>query len=60
VELELPSVQGVFRATMEGRNRTGFRYGFSFVEIDESSMEVLRKFQRRWGIISTEKYAERD
>ena len=60
VEFELPTVQGVFRATVQGQSRSGFRYGFKFVEVEESSMDLLRKFQRRWGILATEKYAARD
>ncbi len=60
VEFELPTVQGVFRAAVQEQSKNGFRYGFRFVEVDESSMDLLRKFQRRWGILATEKYAERD
>ena len=60
VEFELPTVQGIFRAEVQGQSRSGFRYGFRFVEVDESSMDLLRKFQRRWGILANEKYAARD
>jgi hypothetical protein len=60
VEFELPTVQGVFRAAVQGQNRSGFRYGFRFVEVEASSMDLLRKFQRRWGILASEKYAARD
>lgn len=60
VEFELPTVQGVFRAAVQGKSRNGFRYGFRFVEVDERSMDLLRKFQRRWGILAAEKYAARD
>ena len=60
VEFELPTVQGVFRAEVQEKSRNGFRYGFRFVEVDESSMDLLRKYQRRWGILANEKYAARD
>lgn len=60
VELQLPTVQGSFRTAIQGRNRSGFRYGFQFVEVDESNMELLRKFQRRWGIRAPEEWAARD
>lgn len=60
VEFQLPTVQGLFRAAIQGQSRSGFRYGFSFVDVDESSMDLLRKFQRRWGIRATGEYAARD
>jgi hypothetical protein len=60
VECELPTVQGIFRAVVRGQSRSGFRYGFSFVEVGESSMVLLRKVQRRCGIPATDNYAARD
>jgi hypothetical protein len=50
VEFVFPTMQDVFLAKLEARGRSGFRYGFSFVELDENNMALLRKYQRRWGI----------
>jgi c-di-GMP-binding flagellar brake protein YcgR len=60
VEFEFPTSEGVFRAEVGAQSRVGFRYGFSFVEVDESSMALLRKYQRRWGVLAKENYAARD
>jgi len=60
IEFEFPTVPGVFRTEVHVQSRVGFRYGFSFVDVDESSMALLRKYQRRWGILAKENYAARD
>jgi c-di-GMP-binding flagellar brake protein YcgR len=60
VEFEFPTLPGMFRVEVCARSRVGFRYGFSFVNVDESSMNLLRKYQRRWGILARENYAARD
>lgn len=52
VELEFPAVPGIFRTEVHTRNRAGFRYGFSFAAMDESSMTLLKKYQRRWGTLA--------
>ena len=52
VEFEFPSVPGSFRCEVHARNKVGFRHGFSFVGMDENSMALLRKYQRRWGILA--------
>ena len=52
IEFELPAVQGVFRAEIRGQNRVGFRYGFRFVGMEESNLALLRKYQRRWGVLA--------
>ena len=54
VEFEFPTVHGVFRTEVQVRNKVGFRHGFSFVSVDESSMALLRKYQRRWGILAND------
>ncbi len=58
VEFEMPAVAGIFRAEVYARNRVGFRCGFSFVGLDENNLALLRKFQRRWGILAKD-YAAR-
>ena len=61
VELDFPSgKQETFRAEARARSRVGFRYGFSFVNVDGSNMALLRKYVRRWGILAKENYAARD
>jgi c-di-GMP-binding flagellar brake protein YcgR len=60
LEFEFPTGLGAFRAEVRQRSRVGFRYGFSFVEVDESGMASLRKYQRRWGVLAKENYAARD
>jgi len=57
VECMLPTVIGSFRAEVEEKSRNGFRYGFSFVSVDESSMALLRRYQRRWGVFAKDDYA---
>ena len=52
VEFVLPAVQGLFRAELHARNRSGFRYGFQFAPLDESNAGLLRKYERRWGILA--------
>ncbi len=54
VEFEFPTVHGMFRTEVQARNEVGFRHGFSFVNVDESSMALLRKYQRRWGILASD------
>ena len=46
-EFEFPTIPGVFRTQVHVRNKAGFRYGFSFVAVDEGGMALLRKYQRR-------------
>jgi len=53
-EFVLPAVHGLFRAELEAQNRSGFRYGFQFVALDESNAALLRKYERRWGILAKE------
>jgi c-di-GMP-binding flagellar brake protein YcgR len=60
IELEFPTSLEVFRAEMCVRSRVGFRLGFSFASVDESSMELLRRYKRRTGILAKENYAARD
>jgi c-di-GMP-binding flagellar brake protein YcgR len=60
VEFEFPTLREIFRAEIRVQSRVGFRYGFRFVNVDESSMALLRKYQRRWGIFAKENYAARD
>jgi hypothetical protein len=60
VEFVFPTMQDVFRAQVRTQSRNGFRYGFKFVEVNESNMALLRKYQRRWGIRANNRYAERD
>jgi c-di-GMP-binding flagellar brake protein YcgR len=60
VEFELPTVPGTFRAELKARSKVGFRYGFIFANVDESSMALFRKYQRRWGILAKDDYAARD
>jgi PilZ domain len=50
VEFVFPTMQDGFRAKLQAQGRSGFRYGFRFVELDENNMVLLRKYQRRWGI----------
>lgn len=52
VEFVLPAVQGLFRTELHARNRNGFRYGFQFASLDESNAALLRKYERRWGILA--------
>ncbi len=59
VEFEFPTVRGMFRTEVEVRSKAGFRHGFSFVGLDESNMALLRKYQRRWGIL-TKDYAAKE
>lgn len=56
VEFEIPTA-GIFRAEVYARSRAGFRYGFSFASMDESSMALLRKYQRRCGVLAVNDYA---
>jgi c-di-GMP-binding flagellar brake protein YcgR len=60
VECVLPTVSGVFRAEVQEKSRSGFRYGFTFLNVDEKSMVLLRKYQRRWGILAKDDYAAKD
>jgi hypothetical protein len=60
LECTLPTVSGNFRAEIEEKSRSGFRYGFSFLNVDESSVALLRKYQRRWGIFSKDDYAAKE
>lgn len=60
VECTLPTVMGMFCAEVEMKSKSGFRYGFSFVNVDESNVALLRKYQRRWGIFSKDDYAAKD
>jgi hypothetical protein len=60
VECVLPTVSGVFRAEVQEKSRSGFRYGFIFLKVDEKSMILLQKYQRRWGILAKDDYATRD
>lgn len=50
VEFIFPTMQDVFRAEVEGKSRSGFRYGFSFIELSEANKALLLKYYRRWGI----------
>ncbi len=52
IEFELPAVHGVFRTEVRGQSRVGFRYGFRFVGIEESNLALVRKYQRRWGVLA--------
>jgi hypothetical protein len=54
VECVFPTVQGLFRAELQAQNRSGFRYGFQFVALDKSNAVLLRKYERRWGILAKE------
>lgn len=58
VEFELPTAPGIFRAEVCARSKVGFRHGFIFVGVDEGSMALLRKYQRRWGILAKDDYAK--
>lgn len=60
IEFVFPTMQDVFRAQVEMQSRSGFRYGFKFVAVDEPNLALLQKYQRRWGIRAKENYAERD
>jgi hypothetical protein len=60
IEFVFPTMPDVFRAEIILQSRNGFRYGLMFVEIDESNMALLKRYQRRWGIRAEEKYANRD
>jgi len=57
IECTLPTVRGIFCAEVEEKSKSGFRYGFSFVSVDESSLALLRKYQRRWGVFAKDDYA---
>jgi hypothetical protein len=57
VELVFPTMQEVFHAAVQAQSQSGFRYGFQFVEVDESNKALLRRYQRRWGIRANENYA---
>jgi len=50
VELVFPTMQDVFRAELVAQSRNGFRYGFRFADLDQDNLNLLRKYQRRWGI----------
>lgn len=52
VEFEFPSVTGTFRSEVRARNKAGFRYGFSFIAVDEGSKALLRRYQRSWGALA--------
>jgi hypothetical protein len=56
VEFVFPTMQDVFHANLELKSRNGFRYGFIFIDIDESNMALVRKYQRRWGIRAEDNY----
>jgi c-di-GMP-binding flagellar brake protein YcgR len=60
LEFEFPTIAGMFRAEARAQNRVGFRYGFNFINVDENSMALLRRYQRRWGVLAKENYAARD
>ncbi len=53
IEFVFPTMQDVFRAEIVVASKTGFRYGFRFVQVDEKNMALLRRYQRRWGIRAT-------
>jgi hypothetical protein len=50
IEFVFPTMQDIFRAELRAQNRNGFRYGFSFADLNEGQMALLRRYQRRWGI----------
>lgn len=50
IEFVFPTMQDVFHVELEAQSRSGFRYGFKFVGLDENNMALLRKYERRWGI----------
>jgi len=50
IEFVFPTMQDVFHAELEAQSRSGFRFGFKFVGLDEKNMALLRKYERRWGI----------
>lgn len=52
VEFVFPTMQDVFTAKLQSQGRSGFRYGFQYVELDDVNMALLQKYQRRWGIRS--------
>jgi PilZ domain len=54
VEFVFPTMQAVFCARVQAQSKSGFRYGFTFVEVNENNMTLLRKYQRRWGIAAKE------
>ncbi len=60
IECVLPTVSGIFRAEIQEKSRSGFRYGFSFLDVEDNSMALLRKYQRRWGILAKDNYAAKD
>jgi len=64
VEFEFPMVSGIFRSEIHVseihvQNRAGFRYGFRFVAVDESSRALLRKYQRCWSTLAKDGSAAR-
>jgi c-di-GMP-binding flagellar brake protein YcgR len=59
IELEFPTSLEVFRAEVCARSIVGFRLGFSFVSVGEESMALLKRYQRRTGILAKENYAAR-
>jgi hypothetical protein len=50
IEFVFPTMQDVFHAELQAQSKSGFRYGFEFVGLDEGNMALLRKYERRWGI----------
>jgi hypothetical protein len=50
VEFVFPTMQDVFRTEVRAQSKSGFRYGFEFVGLDEQSRALLLKYQRRWGV----------
>jgi hypothetical protein len=50
VEFVFPTMQDLFRAKVKAQSKNGFRHGFMFVDLDEDSMNLLKRYQRRWGI----------
>jgi c-di-GMP-binding flagellar brake protein YcgR len=52
VEFVFPSIPESFRAQLSLRNRSGFRYGFQFKELDEKNLAMLRKYLRRSGYVA--------
>lgn len=59
VEFEFPGMPGVFRAEVRARSKVGFRHGFIFVCLDEGNMALLRKFERRRGILTKDVHGAR-
>jgi c-di-GMP-binding flagellar brake protein YcgR len=56
-EMVLPAIQRPFQAEVQAESRSGFRYGFRFVNVDEENAELIQKYKRRWGIRASGRYA---